>query len=94
MADVNVTPRIRCDNCGRTEDKVRRDKLPPHDWSKPSNWGGMKAEGSRSTSSYGGKERLDFTDLCPLCAQGALDAVHAFLEKTRSEGFDGPTGAE
>jgi hypothetical protein len=44
--------------------------------------------------SYGGKSRLDFIDLCERCANIALDAAAAALEKARSEGFDGPTGAE
>jgi hypothetical protein len=96
MADVKLTPRVRCDNCGATADKVHRDKLPPSDWVRPREWGSMKAEGGRiCQQTYGtGKERLDFTDLCPRCAEAAFNAAAEALIKTRSEGFDGPTGAE
>lgn len=92
MADVPVIPKVRCDNCGHVEDKAKGqfDKT----YSRPRSWGSMRAEGRRNTDSYGGKDRLDFADLCPKCAGEALDAAAAALKKTRAEGFDGPTGAE
>lgn len=93
MASINVIPKIRCDNCGLTVEQQRRSATIA-DYTKQSMWGSCKMEGGRSTDSYGGKARLDFVDLCERCANAALDAAATALEKTRSEGFDGPTGAE
>lgn len=86
MADVNIIPRVRCDNCGLTTEKARRDNShPPRDWERPRTWGSAKMEGSRSTDSYGGKVRLDFVDLCPGCAQAALEAAAEALKARRGE---------
>lgn len=79
MADVNLTPRVRCDNCGLTEDKTLRGK----EWSRPRSWGAIRAEGSRNTDSYGGKDRMVLADLCPTCAQVALDAAADALRLKR-----------
>lgn len=81
MAEVTVIPKIRCDNCGFIAEKERSGQT----YRKPGAWGSMKTEGSRSTDSYGGKERLDFSDLCPECASGALNAAAAFLKQRRGE---------
>ncbi len=94
MAEVDILPKIRCDNCGLTVEKVVSGSGSSRQFSKPRSWGSLRAEGSRSTDSYGGKARLDFTDLCHRCAQAAVDAAAVALEKARSEGFDGPEGAE
>lgn len=96
MADVSLIPKVRCDNCGTIADKTRRNTNPKSDWVRPLVWGGMKAEGGRiCKQTYGtGKERLDFIDLCPKCAEAAFEAAAKALEKARGEGFDGPTGAE
>lgn len=93
MAEVNIIPKIRCDNCGLTVEKIK-EIATSQSFCKPKKWGACKMEGGRSSDSYGGKARLDFTDLCERCANAALDAAAAALEKARSEGFDGPTGAE
>ena len=92
MAEIIPVPLIRCDNCGLTAEKVKETYVP--EFKKPRSWGSMKAVGANSTDSYGGKSRLDFIDLCPKCAQTALDAAAEALKTARSEGFDGPTGAE
>lgn len=94
MAEVDIIPKIRCDNCGLTVEKTQQGAHSSRSFLKPRAWGGVKAEGGRSTDSYGGKSRLDFTDLCERCANAALDAAAAALKKARSEGFEGPTGAE
>lgn len=94
MAEVDIIPKIRCDNCGLTVEKIVSGSHSSRQFSKPRAWGSMKAEGSRSTDSYGGKSRLDFADLCHRCAQAAVDAAAEALAKARGEGFDGPTGAE
>ena len=67
MADVNIIPKVRCDNCGHIEEKHKGqyDKA----YSRPRTWGSCRMEGSRATDSYGSKSRLDFTDLCPKCAK-------------------------
>lgn len=81
MADVNTIPKIRCDNCGSTTEKVKGqfDK----DYRKPRLWGFLKAEGGRSTDSYGGKNHVAFPDLCPACANAALDAMNDALKARR-----------
>jgi len=96
MADVDIIPKIRCDNCGETVEKSISGAGASRQFSKPRVWGSMKAEGGRiCPQTYGtGKERLDFADLCPRCAEAAFKAASDALEKARSEGFDGPTGAE
>jgi hypothetical protein len=94
MAEVDIIPKIRCDNCGLTVEKIVSGSHSSRQFSKPRAWGTCKMEGGRSSDSYGGKARLDFSDLCQRCANAALDAAAAALEKARSEGFDGPTGAE
>ncbi|MGO4196885.1 hypothetical protein AB4Z13_16130 [Rhizobium sp. YAF28] len=85
MADVNIIPRISCDNCGLTVDKQAEFPSANKKFQKPRDWGSLKIEGSRSTDSYGGKDRLDFTDLCPKCATAALEAAATVLKTTRGE---------
>lgn len=80
MAEVPIIPKIRCDNCGLISEKERIGDAHR----KPRAWGGIKAEGSRSVDSYGGKERLDFSDLCPDCASGALGAAAEALKQRRA----------
>ncbi|TIN76741.1 hypothetical protein [Mesorhizobium sp.] len=85
MAEVDIIPKIRCDNCGLTVEKIVSGSGPSRSFSRPGTWGSMKAVGGRSADAYGGKDRLDFTDLCPVCANAALDAASAAL-KNRREG--------
>lgn len=96
MADVDQIPKIRCDNCGRTTEKAVHGAHTSRTFHKPKSWGSMKAIGGPgSADNYGdGKSRLDFIDLCPKCAEVALQAAGDALAKARGEGFDGPTGAE
>lgn len=85
MADVRIIPRISCDNCGFTADKHQAGPHTSKEFRKPSAWGFLKIEGSRSADSYGGKEKLDFIDLCPTCATAALDAAASRLKMMRGE---------
>jgi hypothetical protein len=85
MADVDIIPKIRCDNCGHIEEKHQSGTGPSPKFSKPQKWGYAKMEGGRSTDSYGGKARLDFGDLCPGCANAALDAAAEALRSQRGE---------
>lgn len=94
MADVTVAPRIRCDNCGTIEDKVVRTSGEGMGYARPKDWGTMQAIAGSHQGAYGGNARLDFHDLCCLCADAAYRSAAAALERRRSEGFDGPTGAE
>lgn len=84
MADVKITPKIQCDNCGVTAEKEFRDRTGDP-YIKPGLWGSCKIEGGRDTNSYGGKNRLTFSDLCPSCANVALDAAAAALKAARKE---------
>lgn len=85
MADVDIIPKISCDNCGRTVEKQQEGSYTSRSFKKPRDWGSLKIEGSRSSDSYGGKERLDFIDLCPKCATIAVDAAAAALKAARGE---------
>lgn len=83
MADVNVVPRICCDNCGKTVDKHQSGTGPSATFSKPSMWGSCRIEGGRDVDSYGMKSRITFGDLCPECANAAIDAAAAALKAAR-----------
>jgi len=85
MADVNVTPKIRCDNCGHTEDKIVFGSGGTRTIARPKSFGSARMQGGRSTDSYGGQERLEFADLCKECANAALDAAAAALKARRGE---------
>lgn len=85
MADVDIIPKIRCDNCGLTVEKAQQGSYTSRSFHKPRMWGSCKIEGGRSTDSYGGKGRLDFTDLCPSCANAAIDGAAAALKSARGE---------
>lgn len=87
MADVKITPKIQCDNCGAVAEKTAHTMMgrSAPEYSKPSLWGSCRIEGGRSTDSYGGKGRLDFTDLCPSCANAAIDAAASALKSARGE---------
>lgn len=89
MADVDTIPKIRCDNCGKIEEKAVAGSHSSRSFSKPRKWGSARMEGSRSADSYGGKSRLDFTDLCPKCADAALDAASQALAALRSPAVEG-----
>jgi hypothetical protein len=80
MADVNITPRISCDNCAVTVDKV----FDSGSWRKPKLWGSLKIEGGR-TDSYGVKGQLAFTDLCQECALAAMNSASTALKARRGE---------
>lgn len=84
MADVNVTPRIRCDNCGQMADK-ETGGYGSKTFARPRAWGSARIEGSRSSDSYGGKSRVDYGDLCPACAQAAYEAAAEALKLQRGE---------
>ncbi|WP_457663963.1 hypothetical protein [Sinorhizobium medicae] len=87
MAEVKITPKIQCDNCGAVAEKDAHTMMgrSSPEYSKPKLWGSCKIEGGRSIDSYGGKGRLDFTDLCPPCANVAIDAAAVALKSARRE---------
>lgn len=79
MADVNPTPRIRCDNCGAMADKV--SKTMPPAWERPSGWGSVRVD---PTVSGMYPNRIAMTDLCPDCLKAVHGAVGAALEIRRA----------
>ena len=85
MADVDIIPKISCDNCGLIQEKRQEGSHTSRSFHKPKRWGSCKIEGGRSVDSYGGKDRLDFTDLCPECANAAIDAADEALKARRRE---------
>lgn len=88
MADVNIIPKIRCDNCGHIEEKTPVTDIGTgrvKEYRKPRLWGEAEIGGGRSTDSYGRKERIAFADLCPQCAEAALQAAAQALKDRRGE---------
>ena len=85
MADVDIKPKICCDNCGLTVEKNQQGNGASRSFHKPRMWGSLKIEGGRSTDSYGGKSSLSFPDLCTECANAAVDAAAAALAQIRGE---------
>lgn len=81
MADVNIIPKIQCDNCGYTEEKHKGqfDKT----YRKPTLWGSCGIEGGRDVDSYGLKSKLVFGDLCPSCANIVIEAAAEALKAAR-----------
>lgn len=79
MADVAITPKIRCDNCGTT---VEKQAGAGGNFHKPRRWGALTIESGRGQQGYPG-EHLRFVDLCPSCATGAHDAAAARLAELR-----------
>lgn len=90
MADVEIIPKISCDNCGATVEKTGHKDysgggMASVKYSKPKDWGSCRIEGTRDADAYGNKERLDFTDLCPLCATAILKAAALAAKDRRAE---------
>lgn len=81
MSEVMITPRIRCDNCGHTEDKVRRT-YAERDWMRPQPWGSVKAEGTVK-GAY--PQYIAMTDLCEKCTKLVYEAVGDALAAGRKE---------
>lgn len=85
MAEVDIIPKIRGDNCGLTVEKNVRGSHSSRSFHKPDTWGSLNAVGGRNTDAYGGKDKLALADLCQPCANGALDAAAAALKELRGE---------
>lgn len=79
-ADVSVTPRIRCDNCGFTTDKEPIGPGREREFRKPPKWGSAKLD-TGFACNY--PEHIAMTDLCPKCADAAYKAVGDALKACR-----------
>jgi hypothetical protein len=80
MADINLAPRVRCDNCGLTTDKVRPRFDTTSKWERPSDWGDVRvAPTLRGTY----PNNIAMTDLCPRCLAMVHEAVGKSLELAR-----------
>lgn len=71
MADVPITPKIRCDNCGATASKVEFATTGRGNvYKKPDDWG--------SVTIYRGSshpDNIDMPDLCAACLRAVHEAV-------------------
>ena len=85
MADVDIIPKICCDNCGLTVTKNQQGNGASRSFHKPRTWGSLSIEGGRATDSYGGKDKMSLPDLCEECANAAVDAAAEALAKLRGE---------
>lgn len=88
MAEVKIVPRISCDNCGFTEEKVAVEHYTPKIetvYRKPKDWGECHIQGSRAADIYGLRERLDYSDLCPECAHKLFVCSAGLLADIREE---------
>lgn len=84
MADVEVVPKIRCDNCGFTTEKNASDAGASRSYQRPHRWGSLTIASGRGQQGYP-VETLRFVDLCPRCATCAHDAAAAILKELRAE---------
>lgn len=85
MADVEITPKIQCDNCGDVRNKQQQGTGPSRSFHKPSNWGSCRIEGGKAAAAYGEKEKIGMPDLCEACANAVIDAAGKALSGRRSE---------
>lgn len=89
MAEVKIVPKIQCDNCGAVAEKTGHESYMAGkvgiNYQKPRDWGGCRIEGHRDADAYGGKARLDMTDLCPKCAEALIVAASRTLADRRRE---------
>lgn len=83
MAEVPITPRIRCDNCGLVTDKEPQ-LSDRKQFGKPRRWGSLVIESGRGQQGYP-SEALRFIDLCPSCATIAHDAAADALKSRQGE---------
>ena len=83
MADVNIIPRIRCDNCGLVVEKTAHNYSGQASFSRPAGWGSARIDDGRRS---GYPEHIGMTDLCPECAQAACDAADSALKARREPG--------
>ena len=81
MANVQIVPQIRCDNCGFITEEV----VITSEYQRPREWGSCRMEGSKSVNAYGGKDTLAFVDLCPKCANAAITAASSVLKGVRGD---------
>lgn len=80
MGTLNPTPRVYCDNCGVSTEKVT-DHLTTV-WRKPLEWGHVKV-----APTYWGTypNNIDLPDLCPACNKAVHIAVSAALDARKKE---------
>lgn len=81
MSDVQLIPKIRCDNCGVTTEKVK-DGAINLSWVRPKSWGGLRVDPT-NRSMY--PNNIAYVDLCPRCLQAAHSAVERALKDVRDE---------
>lgn len=79
MADVQIIPRIRCDNCGFVADK---DKARGGEFMRPLKWGGVNVS---PTEPGNYPNPISMKDLCPKCLQAVHKSVVAALRAAREE---------
>ena len=83
MADVAITPRVRCDNCGTTADKVQPVNSTGI-WERPPDWGSARVDPTHR-GTY--PNNIGMTDLCPHCLKLVHEAVGNALEQGRDLEF-------
>lgn len=84
MAEVDIIPRIQCDNCGATREKQQQGTGPSRSFHKPNNWGACRIEGGKAADAYGEKGKIAMPDLCEACANAVIDAAGKALSDRRS----------
>lgn len=77
MAEINLAPKIVCDNCGTQTDKQPVGYGADRKWKKPLEWGHVRVAPTYWRT-Y--PNNIDLLDLCPACNKAVHDAVSASLE--------------
>lgn len=86
MVDVQIIPRVSCDNCGTQAEKEVADRVAGK-WRRPHTWGELKVSPTNYGNAYPNEIRM--ADLCPGCLRTVHEAVGEALRVSRKEEKDG-----
>lgn len=77
MADIDIAPQIKCDNCGFVTDKQSSTVTNGRqgDWRVPNGWGHAQVGGLWAA------DTISFPDLCPTCVVDAVDALRQHFQQ-------------
>lgn len=79
MADIVTAPKVRCDNCGQTVEKMKGG-LGHDEWERPREWGSLSV--SATVRSHYPND-IKMSDLCGECLKAVHYAVGEALKTAR-----------
>lgn len=81
MVEVSIVPKVRCDNCGFTDEK-EMPAIRGAVYRRKEGWGGIRID---PTQQGGYPNNIAFVDLCPACLKLVHDAATKALEQGRGK---------